>query len=172
MKIWNPLFKKRYKGFPHVLCCRTLCLSDGGFNFLLKHMVPWAQGHLRVSQTLAGPQGPTLHLSTQNTCTWSHGLQHRHPGPQVDVGSDRWGEERSRWLRTYPGEAGRQRWRQKEAVCLGAEAVGLWLVLHCPVWLDLQSSNSKRQLTTSRWWPQSIKPQGGAFWVWVLVKIA
>lgn len=143
---------------------------------LIFYWSTWSLGHrdiwgwVRPSQALRGPPYTSAHRA-------------RAPDPtacSTDAQAPRWtsaviAEGRrgaGRWLRTYPGEAGRQRWRQKEAVCLGGEAVGPWLVLHCPVWLDLQNSNSKRQLTTSRWWPQSIKPQGGVFWVWVLVKIA
>lgn len=113
--LWGPvknenvesLVQKQVQSFPHVFCSHSLSPSDGGFNFLFKHMVRSAQKHLKVSQTLTGTQVPTLLLSTESRYTRSHPLLHWHPGPGVEVGSDCWVEERSRWLRTYPGEAGR-----------------------------------------------------------------
>lgn len=144
----GPLVQKAVQRFLHVLCSHCLSLSDGGLIF---YVSTWSLGHrdiwgwVRPSQALRPPP----YYSAHRTCA-----PDRTPcctdTQEVEVGSDCWGKEGSRRLRTYPGEAGRQRWRPRKEVCLGAEAAGPWLIRQCPVRLDLQNSNSKRIIKNSK----------------------
>lgn len=140
------------------LVLSTLSVNHG-FNFFI---YSWASLGTEIFKGELDPHRRSRvpsHYSTCRVCVPPHNPP--VSSPHSTVGEGLWMpivvccvEERNRWLRT-----GFRRQRKWEGMC--AEPKSPCLMLHSPIKLDPQNSNSEIKLIQiSRWCPQSIKPQG------------
>lgn len=76
------------------------------------------------------------------------------------------------WNTRIMGHLERYMWMHRTADVHIVPISGWEGMLHCPLKLPLQSTNSKVEvLRTSRWWQQVIKPSLGPFWAWDPVQL-